>query len=292
MPNRVIRESILTSDRYVCLPTSDHRLLFLELLLCADDYGLVPLNISYIARRTTSCYGKSNEIIAGLLLPLVDADLIRPYDGPGGGKFAFIPRFNNPGIQALKPRWPLPPESVCGSSISDAMQRSKGLYRKAATEKNQADSVNAPVAKPLHTGYASVVQPPYAYANAKYEVPTNIPNSVDRAVVDFSKNGAVQQADSKPEPPEPRASRFALSLLPDPWREFCERERPDLDPVRVFDRFADYWRAKPGAAGRKLDWLATWRNWVRTENASAAGKNGGQSVADVIAAIKAREGES
>lgn len=28
------------------------------------------------------------------------------------------------------------------------------------------------------------------------------------------------------------------------------------------ERFANYWRAKPGAAGVKLDWDATWRNWV------------------------------
>lgn len=29
-------------------------------------------------------------------------------------------------------------------------------------------------------------------------------------------------------------------------------------------RFRDYWRAVPGAKGRKSDWLATWRNWCRT----------------------------
>jgi len=27
--------------------------------------------------------------------------------------------------------------------------------------------------------------------------------------------------------------------------------------------FADYWHAKPGADGRKTNWSATWRNWVR-----------------------------
>jgi hypothetical protein len=33
--------------------------------------------------------------------------------------------------------------------------------------------------------------------------------------------------------------------------------------VKTAERFADYWRAVPGAKGRKTDWLATWRNWVR-----------------------------
>lgn len=27
--------------------------------------------------------------------------------------------------------------------------------------------------------------------------------------------------------------------------------------------FVDYWRARPGAGGTKLDWVATWRNWMR-----------------------------
>ena len=33
---------------------------------------------------------------------------------------------------------------------------------------------------------------------------------------------------------------------------------------REHDKFCDYWRAKPGKDGRKLDWVMTWRNWMRT----------------------------
>jgi hypothetical protein len=29
------------------------------------------------------------------------------------------------------------------------------------------------------------------------------------------------------------------------------------------EAFIDHWRAQPGARGKKLDWLATWRNWMR-----------------------------
>jgi uncharacterized protein YdaU (DUF1376 family) len=32
---------------------------------------------------------------------------------------------------------------------------------------------------------------------------------------------------------------------------------------REFAKFTDYWRAQPGAKGRKLDWSGTWRNWMR-----------------------------
>jgi len=32
---------------------------------------------------------------------------------------------------------------------------------------------------------------------------------------------------------------------------------------REAERFRDYWIAKPGKDGVKLDWAATWRNWMR-----------------------------
>ncbi len=63
-----------------------------------------------------------------------------------------------------------------------------------------------------------------------------------------------------------RASRLPSPfVLPEPWAEWARQERPDLDPVRVAEKFADYWHSKPGKAGTKLDWQATWRNWVRDE---------------------------
>ena len=46
---------------------------------------------------------------------------------------------------------------------------------------------------------------------------------------------------------------------------FCKSERPDLNPKAVADRFKDFWIAQPGTKGVKLDWVATWRNWVRNE---------------------------
>lgn len=58
-------------------------------------------------------------------------------------------------------------------------------------------------------------------------------------------------------------SRFALADLPDEWREFCLQKRPDLNPDELFSEFKDFWAGVPGQRGRKLDWLATWRNRVR-----------------------------
>lgn len=61
------------------------------------------------------------------------------------------------------------------------------------------------------------------------------------------------------------------SRLPDGWEPddagwayAAQTLGPDIAPQNELDRFRDYWRAVPGAKGRKLDWPATWRNWCRT----------------------------
>jgi len=44
---------------------------------------------------------------------------------------------------------------------------------------------------------------------------------------------------------------------------WARKERPDVDLRTETASFCDYWRAKPGKEGTKLDWTATWRNWIR-----------------------------
>lgn len=80
-----------------------------------------------------------------------------------------------------------------------------------------------------------------------------------------------------PSAPALKGSRLSLEVLPQDWQAWAKRERPDLDPQRTFDTFHDYWVGKAGADGMKLDWSATWRNWVRREHAqtrSATPRNG------------------
>jgi len=57
------------------------------------------------------------------------------------------------------------------------------------------------------------------------------------------------------------------SCLTKEWEEFCQQTRPELNPAKTFDQFKDYWIAQAGQKGVKLDWFATWRNWVRSTNA-------------------------
>lgn len=52
-------------------------------------------------------------------------------------------------------------------------------------------------------------------------------------------------------------------VLPPDWRAWAEAERPGFDVNREAAIFADYWHGVPGQKGVKLDWLGTWRNWIR-----------------------------
>jgi len=65
-----------------------------------------------------------------------------------------------------------------------------------------------------------------------------------------------------------RGSRLSPDLsFPDEWFDFLVKERPELNAQQTFAKFMDYWIAQAGQKGVKLDWFATWRNWVRNTNA-------------------------
>ena len=66
------------------------------------------------------------------------------------------------------------------------------------------------------------------------------------------------------------------SCLTKEWEDFCVEQRPELNPAKTFDQFKDYWIAQAGQKGVKLDWFATWRNWVRSTNAPK------QNHADIV----------
>lgn len=51
---------------------------------------------------------------------------------------------------------------------------------------------------------------------------------------------------------------------------------PEIDREAV--NFHDFWLAKAGAAGRKVDWPATWRTWARRAAESRGRMSGGRSA--------------
>ena len=97
-------------------------------------------------------------------------------------------------------------------------------------------------------------------------------------------HGAIPEGEGETEKEERqksnRGSRLPVDfVLPEEWISFCQQERQDLNPQKVFAEFKDYWTALPAGKGTKLDWSATWRNWVRRQ--SAPKQSFAQQAADI-----------
>ena len=59
-----------------------------------------------------------------------------------------------------------------------------------------------------------------------------------------------------------RGTRLPPDFLPDQGGQELALSL-GLDLQATLDHFRDFWTAKPGQGGVKLDWQATWRNWCR-----------------------------
>ncbi len=83
-------------------------------------------------------------------------------------------------------------------------------------------------------------------------------------------------ADAPTTPAEAKPKRKVTGTrLPDGWfpsrtdanlRTERESGLNDRELQDALDNFRDYWAAQPGQRGRKADWDATWRNWVRRDS--------------------------
>jgi hypothetical protein len=64
-----------------------------------------------------------------------------------------------------------------------------------------------------------------------------------------------------------RGSRIPDNFeVTDAMREWAAKEVPGVDLIKQTANFVDYWKSKTGNA-TKLDWVATWRTWMRNQRA-------------------------
>lgn len=97
-----------------------------------------------------------------------------------------------------------------------------------------------------------------------------IPNTVQRENLSGRSKSSVgttkinSSEESPAEPPRTRGSRIPLPFTVTPEMVAWAREQiPHVDGRRETEKFIDYFTAKAGREGVKLDWTATWRNWMR-----------------------------
>lgn len=90
------------------------------------------------------------------------------------------------------------------------------------------------------------------------------------------RNGTEAETETDEEANASSRPRKRATRLPDDWKPSpadVEWQRAkgisDLLARRAFEKFANYWRAKSGKDAAKLDWSATWRNWLLTEQERA-----------------------
>lgn len=99
--------------------------------------------------------------------------------------------------------------------------------------------------------------------------------AVEGEVIEGSSNTLVAPAAAPRSPtgrktsPERKSTRLQEDWrIPESWVEWTTSAYPDLDRqkvIRMSLEFRDFWIAVPGSKGRKVNWLATWRNRVRTK---------------------------
>ena len=63
-------------------------------------------------------------------------------------------------------------------------------------------------------------------------------------------------------------------------REWGREHAPDVDASREHEKFCDYWRGVSGQRGVKVDWIATWRNWMRKAQDDARPKGDASGLPD------------
>lgn len=92
MPDRIIRDELLTSDRWLSLKDNADRLAFLACALTCDTLGNMEATPQRLVRLWRDFGIGSAQHVEQTLLNLVDLDLVRAYEHDGK-RYLHIPRF-------------------------------------------------------------------------------------------------------------------------------------------------------------------------------------------------------
>lgn len=226
MPNRILRDNILTSEAVASLDWAAE-VFYRRLHSIVDDYGRHEAGQQLLRAKCYPLQTDSVRVadIARWMAACQKSGLILVY-GANGKQYLEVCKFGQQTRTASK--CPAPPanDGRCDPLLAIDSKCSQPLANDClgvvvGVSVNEAEQGASPAALP-------------AAAKSKQANGTRLPDDWE---------------------------------LPNEWAEWAKAERPDLNPADVAAVFADHWRAKPGKDGRKTDWLATWRNWVRKERA-------------------------
>lgn len=222
---RTIKPEFWSSESITCLPR-DTRLAYIGLWCVADDEGRFRAQIGVLAGQLFPEDDDGREIVERALAEL------------------------------------------SGALSEDSVRTHGALSEDSLPERKGKDITQ--VSSPLGLGRGSGGRGPSAgppVDNSGSPAP-----SADAAVAHPTEADGAETPDALvpvAEPSPTKADRRGRRL-PDGWAPARTAATLDLetghDPAwleRELDRFRDHWAAQAGAKGRKSDWDATWRNWLR-----------------------------
>lgn len=133
MPDRLIRDELLESERWLALPDNTARVCYIALLLQADAFGNMDAGAGRL-RRLWRDYGpESPEDIARMVITLAKVDLVREY-AADGKPYLHIPRYRQ-NLRYTKRTYPQDPWTE----------------REQQTQQKQTTKNNSPRAHKAHT---------------------------------------------------------------------------------------------------------------------------------------------
>ena len=87
-----------------------------------------------------------------------------------------------------------------------------------------------------------------------------------------SKSNKKEEEKERPLSEQKKATRLPNDFIAtEELLEWAKVKRPTIDPSLETEKFINYWTAKSGKDATKLDWNATWRNWILNAKESSNG---------------------
>lgn len=137
MPDRIIRDELLTSERYWSVNVEAQQL-FVHLLLRADSLSRFSGKNFTIRMACYPGHQRNPEVIEKLLSDLHDSDLIRLYT-VAGERFIFIPRYRQR-LRYTNSKYPSPPNEINDVSLEKS-DSSKTQVRLQSAEVKRSEEV-------------------------------------------------------------------------------------------------------------------------------------------------------
>ncbi len=271
---RSIKPEILEDEATAGL-TSDAWRVFVSMFVIADDHGNLRADPDWLACQIFWKSKPSRDIRESLAT--LSEKLVLFYS-VGGQRYASIrnwkkhQRVDHPG----KPAVPGPELGFPETLATLSRDSRENLARPTETLATDLDldldlDRIGPGVGGEHEGGSLRAPPPSASppvtdgTMATQDRPENEPTTGTRHIAPSESTSPPPKSTSRKSGKDTRAQR-----LPEGWsppEDVVDALRAEFggDPLTCLPRFRDYWAGVPGQRGTKLDWPATFRNWVRTE---------------------------